>query len=546
MSCWSKNFPKLRRTTKSRLEFARRVNRLLSFTDRYALPLALVAGAATVFSFAPFGWWPLQLATLAFVFWLVARQASVKRSALIGWAYGFGWTTCGVYWLYISMHTYGGMPAWLAALAVGVMGLVLGSFAALALGLGAWIVQRLSSANSPGKRGISQAITLLLVFPSVWMLAEWARGWVLTGLPWVVAGYAHSAGPLAGFAPVIGVYGIGGLAALAGGSLALASTRRSALLITVVILAAGAGLKTISWTTPHGQAISVRLLQGNVPQEMKFEEKTVIATLRLYQDMIAAAPADLIATPETAMPLLSNQLPTDYLPQLQTFARASNSHIALGIPISDGPRQYANSVLGFSARDSTGLYRYDKQHLVPFGEFVPFGARWFVRMMHIPLGDFTSGSSLQAPFPVRDQFVLPNICYEDLFGEEIAAQLAAHYSSGPQQATILLNHSNIAWFGDSIALPQHLQISQMRALETGRPMLRATNTGATAVIGPDGVVQAQLPPFTRGTLAARVQGYAGWTPYILLGNSLAVGLALLALALAWLLARRKPAKSLSE
>ena len=197
----------------------------------------------------------------------------------------------------------------------------------------------------------------------------------------------------------------------------------------------------------------------------------------------------------------------------------------MGIPLSDGPQQYANSAIGISSSGNVQPYRYDKHHLVPFGEFIPFGAHWFVDMMHIPLGDFSRGAALQAPFAVRDQQVLPNICYEDLFGEEIAAQL----SNGKQQATILLNMSNIAWFGDSIALPQHLQISQMRSLETGRPMLRATNTGMTAVVDARGRVAAVLDPFTRGVLAATVQGYEGLTPYSRFGNWPVVLLSLTAL-----------------
>jgi apolipoprotein N-acyltransferase len=501
------------------------------FLDRYALLLALLAGAATVFSFAPFGWWPLQIVTLAFVFHLAAQQTTVKRSTLTGLAYGFGWSVCGVYWLYISMHTYGGMPSWLAGAAVAVMGVVLGAFAAAAFAAAAWLRQR---------QRLSQSAMLLVALPALWLLTEWARGWVLTGLPWVVAGYAHTASPLAGYAPVVGVYGIGGLVALTAGCVALLPGKRWPLLLALAILVAGAGLRNVAWTAPHGQPISVRLLQGNVPQEMKFADEHILATLVQYRDMIRAAPADLIATPETAMPMLSSRLPEDYLPDLLSFAQKSGSHIALGIPVSDAPRQYANSMLGLGPAPAPRvLYRYDKHHLVPFGEFVPFGARWFVDMMHIPLGDFTRGAVVQPAFAVRDQHVLPNICYEDLFGEEIAGQIAAAYYGDAPQATILLNLSNIAWFGDSIALPQHLQISQMRALEMRRPMLRATNTGATAVIGPDGVVQAQLPPFTRGTLAAQVQGRSGWTPYILAGNALPAGLAALALLVACLLARRK-------
>jgi apolipoprotein N-acyltransferase len=429
-----------------------------------------------------------------------------------------------VYWLYISMHRYGGMPAWLAALAVVLMALLLGSITALGTGAALWLKQR---------RAASAAITALLILPACWALSEWLRGWVFTGFPWIVSGYAHNASPLAGFAPLVGVYGIGWIAALLAGAIALLplagrSARYALAALLIATFAAGSGLQQVAWTHASGQPLSVRLLQGNVPQEMKFSATELGNTLALYRNMIEAAPADLIATPETAIPLFIQQLPPDYLPQLTQFARQSGSRVALGIPLADGPEQYANGVLGLGAGGAQP-YRYDKHHLVPFGEFIPPGFRWFVDRMQIPLGDFTRGAALQAPFPVKDQAVLPNICYEDLFGEEIAAQIAAH-----PDTSILLNLSNIAWFGDSIALPQHLQVSQMRALETGRPMLRATNTGATAIIEPDGKVSAQLAPYTRATLTATVRGYQGSTPYILYGNSAMLALAALALVAAWL------------
>lgn len=495
---------------------------------------AFVAGALNVFAFAPFGCWWLQLFTLALLFHLILQTTSVRRSMLIGWAFGFGWLLCCIYWLYISMHDYGGMPAPMAALAVVLLASVLGLFAAVATGFATQFRQRLQP---------SPTVMLLLVLPAVWTLAEWLRGWILTGFPWTVSGYAHTSSPLAGFAPLIGVYGIGWLAALLAGCLALLPTRKSAVVLIVCIIATGFGVKQIAWTTPNGQPISVRLVQGNVPQEMKFDAEQVNATLTLYEDMIRAAPADLIAIPETALPLLLHQLPQDYLPRLSEFATASNSHLAIGVPVSDGPQQYANSMIGISpapaGRAEPALYRYDKHHLVPFGEFIPFGFRWFVNMMHIPLGEFTRGDATPVPFAVKDQWVLPNICYEDLFGEEIAKQLRASHADGEPVATVLLNVSNIAWFGDSIALPQHLQISQMRAIETGRPMLRSTNTGATAVIDPGGAVVAQLKPFERGVLTASVQGYHGLTPYVVVGNAFIVLLALTMLLAAWQLTRGK-------
>lgn len=510
----------------------------LQFAPAQAWPIliALAAGAINVLAFAPFGFWPLQIAMLALAFWLVARQSSVKRSTLIGWAYGFGWIVACVHWLYISMHRYGGLPGWMAVLAVVLFGLVTGAFAAFAMGGTTWLKQRWSASAS--------AVSLLLL-PAMWALTEWARGWVLTGFPWASSGYAHTNGPLAGFAPVIGVYGLAWISALIAGCLALLPSKKLPLGLAVGLLAAGLALKPIDWTTTSGQPISVRLLQGNVPQEMKFVQERIEATLALYHDMITAQPADLIVTPETAIPVLSSQLPADYMERLSTYARRSNSHLILGIPISDSPRRYANSAIGIAPSLSAPAYRYDKHHLVPFGEFIPLGARWFVDMMHIPLGDFTRGDLLQEPFAVRDQWVLPNICYEDLFGEEIAAQLAAGGTSG-RQATILLNLSNIAWFGDSVAVPQHLQISRMRSMETGRPMLRATNTGATAVINPKGEVVAQLPPFERNSLALTVQGYRGLTPYSKYGNAPVVGLALLILGLSWAISRAKPHKPMKN
>jgi len=488
-----------------------------------------LAGVLCVFAFAPFGWWPLEILGLATLFYQVLRSTSVKAAALIGWAFVAGWTAAGVHWLYVSMHTYGGMPMPLAALAVLLLGAAMGIYGALAMGSAWWLRQRwtlpLPAAN-------------LLVFPAVWALFEWVRGWLFTGFPWLSSGYAHNHSPLAGFAPVIGVYGLGWLAAVMAGALLLLlhRSRLRAAALAVAICAAGVGLGFLRWTYPEGKPISVRLLQGNIPQDEKFNGAKVMATMKLYQDAITAAPADLIATPETAIVMLPQQLPPDYLPSLAQFTHRTNSNLILGIPMADSQTAYFNSAMGIPASGSS-YYRYDKHHLVPYGEFIPYGFRWFVNLMSIPLGDQTSGQDIQPSFPIKDQRVLPNICYEDLFGEEIAGQLN-HPAQEQKPATILLNISNLAWFGDTIAIPQHLQISQMRTLETGRPMLRATNTGATAIINGEGKVVQQLPVNTFGTLAANVQGMAGSTPYIIWGNKLFLALTALSLAVAWFWARR--------
>ncbi len=498
-----------------------------------AFALALLAGAVTVFAFAPFGAWPLQAAALGTLFALAQRAARPRLSFALGWAFGSAAMAAATWWLYVSMHDYGGMPAPMAALAVLLLAAALG----LLYGSALWAATRLSTK-------VSAPVALLLAMPACWMLADWLRGWLFTGFPWAATGYAHTASPLAGFAPVVGVYGLGLLAAMLGGAVALLLTQRrqravlTALALLVALPSVGIALGQRHWTTPLGQPFTVRLLQGNVPQNLKFERAQLLASLQLYQQMIGEKPADLIATPETALPLLANHLPDGYLDELAVFGQKTGSRILIGVPVSSAPGIYLNSVLGI-ANGQTAGYRYDKHHLVPFGEFIPAGFRWFVDMMHIPLGDFGRGDGQQPAFSVKDQWVLPNICYEDLFGEEIAAQLAAAADRGAPVASVLLNVSNIAWFGDTIALPQHLQISQMRSLETGRPMLRSTNTGMTAIIDARGEVAARLAPFTRGTLEAQVQGTQGLTPYVRLGNGVPVMLALLGLLACWLIARRR-------
>ncbi len=414
------------------------------------------------------------------------------------------------------MNRYGSIPGPMAVAAVCLLGLYMGLFAALATGVSTWLRKRFT---------MPVTSFLFLILPFAWGLSEWMRGWVMTGFPWVASGYAQTNSPLTGYAPLVGVYGVGVLVALCASAIAMLTQRKRMLggAVLGVTMAAGAGLNQVAWTHAQGQPISVRLVQGNIEQREKFDAALTLRTLALYQQLLTAAPADLVALPETAITQIPAWLPAGYLDSYKAFAASSGSAVLFGIPLSDGPGQYANSVQGYTPTGQ--VYRFDKQHLVPFGEFVPPGFRWFVDMMQIPLGDMRRGPQVQAPFAVKDQLVLPNVCYEDVFGEEIALQLR----SAAQPATMLLNVSNLAWFGESIAIPQHLQISQMRAIETGRPMLRATNSGATAVIDGSGKVVSLLPLYTQGTLAAKVQGMAGMTPFIRFGNYTMLVLAALAL-----------------
>ena len=535
----------------------------LSDTHRRArwgrLLLAGVLGVAHTQAFAPRDWWWLQLLALAGLAALLFDTRRARDAAALGYAFGLGWFLSGIWWLYISMHVYGEMPAWMAALAVLLFSAYLALYPALAAA--AWHRATAPRRFDPARRtGWFGLLAAPLAFGAAWGLTEWLRGVIFTGFPWLGSGYAHTDGPLAGYAPLLGVYGIGALAALCAAWLAalarvarpgsaespglpqgeraaapsatLSATLWARLAVPLglaAVLGAGWLLAGRAWTEPVGKPLSVRLLQGNVPQDIKFEAAGIARSNALYRDMITAAPADLVVTPETAFPLILQDMPPEIALALRQFSTGTGTALLFGAAGADSPIVFTNSVFGIGP-EMQGLYRYDKHHLVPFGEFIPWGFRWFVDMMKMPLGDFRRGGLAQAPLPVRGVMVAPNICYEDLFGEEIARTLRGQ----PQPANVLVNVTNLAWFGDTIALDQHLQISRMRALETRRPMLRSTNTGMTAVVAPDGSVPARLATFTTGTLSAQVQGTSGLTPYVRVGNVPAVlGCLLVLLVVAW-------------
>ncbi len=484
---------------------------------RFAMPLAALLGVMHTLSFAPNHWWWLQILSLTGLAALVQRAPRLRDAAWVGYAFGLGWFLSGVWWLYISMHVYGDMPAWMAALAV----LLFAGYLALHPALAVWAWQWLT------RRGRWSGTASALVFGAAWAVTEWLRGTVWTGFPWINGGYAHTDGPLAGYAPLVGVYGIVLIAAVLAGLLCVAAERRLHWLAGIagaLVLVAGLPLHGIAWTQPVGKPISVRLLQGNVPQDVKFQQTGIERSLELYTKMVTAKPAQLVVTPETAFPIMIQEMPQEIALAIRTYVDTTGSSVLFGAASEDSRVDYTNSVFGVGPQFQ-GVYRYNKHHLVPFGEFIPFGFHWFVNMMNMPLGDFRRGLPVQPPMAVADQRVAPNICYEDLFGEELAARFAP-LAKAP---TIFANVSNIGWFGDTVAIPQHLAISRLRTLEFQRPMLRATNTGPTAAIDHEGRVTAELQPFTQGVLEASVQGRDGLTPYA--RERAALGLApLLALA----------------
>lgn len=500
---------------------------------------ALAAGATNTLSFAPTphgGWLELALFVL-FYAWLT-RTTTWKSAALTGAAFGFGNFITGIWWLYISMHDYGGMAAPLAGAALLLFSLYLALYPALAAGL--WSFCAGHARNGRDARPFAPTWHGAFAFASAWALGEWLRGTVFTGFPWLASGYAQVDGPLAGFAPLAGVYGVGWMTALVAGLIVQALhalvARRSAraawpaAALALALIAGGIALSRVAWTLPANAPLTVRILQGNVKQEMKFDEAGVTAAISLYQKMITEKPADLIVTPETAVPLLPQQFPEPFGRAVRTFADTTGSSIllgAFGAAIQPDGRitDPTNSLFGIIPKSNV-LYRYDKHHLVPFGEFVPWGFRWFVDLMNIPLGELARGKPVQAAFMVHNQPVDVDICYEDIFGEEIARRLR----EAPTPAGVLVNVSNLAWFGHTIALEQHLQMARMRTLETGRPLIAATNTGATAAVDAHGRVVARLPVLTAGSLDVAVQGTAGRTPYIASGNNLVLALSIVLLA----------------
>ena len=365
---------------------------------------ALLLGAASVLGFAPFNLFPLPLLTLGGLVWLW-RTAAPRRAALTGFAFGAGLFLAGVSWVYVSMHVFGGMPPLLAGLAAFLFCCLLAGFPALA----GFLFARLRS---------GRAFTDALLAAAAWTLAEWLRGWVLTGFPWLAFGYAQTPpSPLAGYAPLAGVYGVGFLAALVAALAGLTfPTRRhmvQAGMAIAVVLAVGAGLQRIEWTQPAGQALSVSLLQGNVEQSLKWKPERLQQSMDTYLRLAREHPARLVVLPETALPLMLDRLPRDYVEALRRPARERGGDVLFGIAAQDAQGRYFNSAVGFTP---DGMRAYAKRHLVPFCEFTPPAFAWTLAILKIPMSNFSPGGAGQLPMTIAGERVALNICYEDIFG----------------------------------------------------------------------------------------------------------------------------------
>ena len=621
------------------------------------LLIALLAGGASVFGYAPFEWYPLALIGIGVLAWLLGGVARTREGFALGFAWGFGAFVGGVSWLYVALERYGGMPALLAALAIALFCAYLALYPALAGATFVALQRRMKSprvadgtdaaraaravaagavaagagAAGAGEAGVGEAgageagageagageagagaagadavgaglpanigpssaafagkpapaipspapsptvgyaILGAALFAALWLLSEWLRGVMFTGFPWLALGYSQTPpSPLAGFLPLIGVYGVGGLAAFVAALVAFLPSRRTTVTrhwapvaVVGLVLAVGMGLAGRAWTVPAGAPLQVALVQTNFEQSLKWDPERFAEVLQVNLDLVREAfqasvgfagesPAQesalaetspapnfpselrarplpgvlvpaLVVLPETTFPTLLDRLPEGYLDWLARLGREAGGDLVMGVFRRDEAGHIYNAAISLG---SAPVQHYAKQHLVPFGEYSPPFFGWFYQLAQIPMSDQTRGAPDQPPMRFGDQQVALNICYEDLFGAELIRALPA--------ATLMLNISNLAWYGDSLAQPQHLQIARVRALETGRPMLRSTNTGMTALVQPDGRVSGVLPEFERGVLRVEAQGYKGLTPYAHWGDWPALGLALLILMAAFL------------
>ena len=482
-----------------------------------------LSGALLPLAFSPYHYSVIAILSLAYLFYTVLN--SIPRDAgLFGYAFGFGMFGIGVNWLHISINLFGGVN--LAGALIITFALV--AFLSLYPALVTYVYKRYF-----GNKGI---VSFLIVMPALWILAEWIRSSIFTGFPWLNVGYSQIDTPLSSLAPILGVYGMSWFTALISATLValFLVTHKSRIVIICMFFITWIALNLlngINWTTNKDNEISVALIQGAIPQEIKWNPDQRQRTLDLYLSLSEQyKDSQLIIWPETAIPVLHHQA-KEFIQQMADKARGQNHDYLVGIPFKNlDSNKFYNGITIIGSNNDT----YYKQHLVPFGEYLPFD-KWLrpiLNLMKIPMSDFSAGPNHKPVIRAANEIIGVSICYEDVFGEEVISALP--------EATLLVNISNDAWFGDSIAPHQHLQMARMRALETGRYMLRATNTGVSAIINEKGDITASSPQFIPHVTSDKVKTFKGLTPYAKFGNRPVIATAFLLLLITFFISKKLP------
>ncbi len=487
--------------------------------------VAFAAGALLPLSFAPFNTYYSGFAWLIFfpvaVFlYQMLHTRSAREAFYKGWLFGIGLFLVGVSWVYVAIHDFGAAHWSLAAFFTALFVLILSVF----YGFFGWTLYKLRTKMTQ-QAGI-QAGLMLFYLPVFWVLFEWLRSWVLTGFPWLLAGYPMIATPLAAYAPVTGIYGLSLLVVLLSALLVVRIKALLSLSAIVLIFGGAVLLDKIHWTDVAGEPLSVALIQGNVNQSVKWDRWQLEKTKQLYVSLSQQQwqDNDLIVWPENAIPVFYHTLEKGFYHQLDLQARKTRTELITGLPVfDDDTQQYYNAMTNLGGEQSY----YYKAHLVPFGEYVPLAAliRGIVKFFNMPMSGFSAGSLQQAPVKIKGYKAVVTICYEDVFPQDIITQIP--------QSQFMINLSNNGWYGDSFAPHQHLEMARMRALETGRDLIRSTTSGITALIDYQGRVLAQGPQFTSAVVNGRIQPRTGTTPYVYWGNYPLIVLFALAVVLFW-------------
>lgn len=472
--------------------------------------IVFIAGALLPLAFSPVDFYFIAVLSPAILFYFFL-SASPRRAAWLGWWFGMGFFGVGVSWVFVAIYVFGLSSIAISALLTFISINVLAACIALQGYLSVLFIRKFNVEN--------RAVVLIVVFPLFWVLLEWFRGWFMTGFPWLSLGYSQTDSLLSGYAAILGVYGVSWFVALSASLLLIGllyyqekNNKKSIIVLLSVagIWIGGMLLAQVNWTEKTGRPLKVSLVQGNVEQTNKWDPDHFEKRKQTYLSLTQKNwDSDLILWPENSLTIFHHQLKGSVITPLAVEAKKHNTDIILGLPVLDQEKdEYFSSLMTVGEKEMF----YHKSHLVPFGEFLPFASllRGLISFFDLPMSSFTPGRYDQKLLTAAGQKIAPTICYEDAFGEDVIRFLP--------EATLILNASNNAWYGDSFAPHQHLQISQMRALETGRDVMRVTTNGVSALIDYKGKIISRSPQFETYVITGLAQPRVGATPYVIWGN----------------------------